>query len=66
MRWLKPVLSSRVAELRARRTIKEGLPRMDEEVARLGRSASARVTVPADAAGATAAAGKSPSEAHGA
>jgi NAD(P)-dependent dehydrogenase (short-subunit alcohol dehydrogenase family) len=54
LRWLKPALSSRVAETRARRTTKEGLPRMDEEVARLGRTASARVTLGADGGGATA------------
>jgi NAD(P)-dependent dehydrogenase (short-subunit alcohol dehydrogenase family) len=56
LRWLKPALSSGVAEMQARRGIKESLPRMDEEVARLGRSASARVTVPADGGGAPAAA----------
>jgi NAD(P)-dependent dehydrogenase (short-subunit alcohol dehydrogenase family) len=49
LRWLKPALSSRMAEAGARRTTGEGLPRTDEEVARLGRSASARVTVPASA-----------------
>jgi NAD(P)-dependent dehydrogenase (short-subunit alcohol dehydrogenase family) len=56
LRWLRPALSSRVAEMRARHTMREGLPRMDEEVARLGRSASARVIVPDDGGGATAAA----------
>ena len=47
MRWLKPVVSSRVAELLARRDARRTVPLMDEEVARLGRSASARVTAPA-------------------
>jgi NAD(P)-dependent dehydrogenase (short-subunit alcohol dehydrogenase family) len=66
LRWLKPALSSGLAEMRARRTMKERLPPMDEEVARLGRSASARVTVPADRGGAIAGAAKSPPEAQGA
>jgi NAD(P)-dependent dehydrogenase (short-subunit alcohol dehydrogenase family) len=56
LRWLKPALNSRAAESLARRTIRQDLPRADEEVARLGRSASARVSVPADPGGATAAA----------
>jgi NAD(P)-dependent dehydrogenase (short-subunit alcohol dehydrogenase family) len=61
LRWLKPALNSGLAEMQARRTIKENLPRMDEEVERLGRSASARVTVPADGGGARAgAAGSRP------
>jgi NAD(P)-dependent dehydrogenase (short-subunit alcohol dehydrogenase family) len=46
LRWLKPALTSRVFELAAMREAKRTLPLMDEEVARLGRSASARVTVP--------------------
>jgi NAD(P)-dependent dehydrogenase (short-subunit alcohol dehydrogenase family) len=46
LRWLKPILTSRLGELLSRRDAKRILPRMDEEVARLGRSASARVTVP--------------------
>jgi NAD(P)-dependent dehydrogenase (short-subunit alcohol dehydrogenase family) len=68
LRWLKPAFSSGVAETRARRTTKEGLPRTDEEVARLGRSASARVSVPADGrrGDAVAGAAESPSEAQGA
>lgn len=44
--WLKPILSSRLGE---RETLKHApalLPKMDEEVARLGRSTSARNTVP--------------------
>jgi NAD(P)-dependent dehydrogenase (short-subunit alcohol dehydrogenase family) len=51
LRWLKPVLSSRLAELQARRESKRTVPLMDEEVARLGRSASARVSVPGAATG---------------
>jgi hypothetical protein len=41
-RWLKPVLTSRLSELQAKR-VERRLPLMDEEVARLGRSASDRV-----------------------
>jgi NAD(P)-dependent dehydrogenase (short-subunit alcohol dehydrogenase family) len=44
LRWLKPVLSSRAMELLSRRDTRRTLPLMDDEVARLGRSASARVT----------------------
>lgn len=44
LRWLKPALTSRLMELMGRREAKRILPLMDEEVARLGRSASARVT----------------------
>jgi NAD(P)-dependent dehydrogenase (short-subunit alcohol dehydrogenase family) len=51
LRWLKPVLTSRVADLSARRNVKRMLPLMDEEVARLGRSASARVSIPSMAHG---------------
>jgi NAD(P)-dependent dehydrogenase (short-subunit alcohol dehydrogenase family) len=51
LRWLKPVLTSRLAALQARRDSKRILPLMDEEVARLGRSASARVAVPGAAHG---------------
>lgn len=46
LRWLKPALTSRLAALQARRDVRRILPLMDEEVARLGRSASARVSVP--------------------
>ncbi len=46
LRWMKPLLSSRLFELVSRRDAKRTLPLMDEEVARLGRSASDRVTVP--------------------
>jgi NAD(P)-dependent dehydrogenase (short-subunit alcohol dehydrogenase family) len=51
LRWLKPALTSRLAELRARRDATRTLPLMDAEVARLGRSASARVVVPNTARG---------------
>jgi NAD(P)-dependent dehydrogenase (short-subunit alcohol dehydrogenase family) len=40
-RWLKPVLSTEVGELPIRKTTAELLPRMDAEVAALGRSTSA-------------------------
>jgi NAD(P)-dependent dehydrogenase (short-subunit alcohol dehydrogenase family) len=50
LRWLKPVLSSRVAERQTGRDAKRIVPLMDEEVVRLGRSASARVSVPGDGA----------------
>ena len=40
-RWLKPVLSTRVGELPIRKTAAELMPRMDAEVAALGRSTSA-------------------------
>jgi NAD(P)-dependent dehydrogenase (short-subunit alcohol dehydrogenase family) len=49
LRWLKPALSSRLFELLSRRDAKRTVPLMDEEVERLGRSASARVHVPAGA-----------------
>ena len=52
MRWLKPVLTSRLAARQSARDAERLLPLMDEEVARLGRSASARVSMP-DAAGDT-------------
>jgi NAD(P)-dependent dehydrogenase (short-subunit alcohol dehydrogenase family) len=45
-RWLKPVMTSRLVARLTRRDAKRIVPLMDEEVARLGRSASARVTVP--------------------
>jgi hypothetical protein len=41
VRWLKPVLSNVVGELPIRSTTAESLPRMDAEVAALGRSTSA-------------------------
>lgn len=40
-RWLKPVLSTRLGEFPIRRTVAELMPRMDAEVAALGRSTSA-------------------------
>ncbi len=46
LRWLKPILTSRPMELLSRRDSRHILPLMDDEVARLGRSASARVTLP--------------------
>jgi len=49
-RWLKPLLTSKPMALLSRRDAKRILPLMDEEVARLGRSASARVMVPDAAA----------------
>ncbi|MCH5644787.1 MULTISPECIES: SDR family oxidoreductase [unclassified Gordonia (in: high G+C Gram-positive bacteria)] len=42
LRWIKPVLTSRVAENATRAASTEILPRMDAEVAALGRSTSAR------------------------
>lgn len=45
LRWLKPVLTSGLFALLARRDAKRIMPLMDEEVARLGRSASARVRI---------------------
>ena len=40
-RWLKPLLSTPVGENAVAKTANELLPRMDEEVAALGRSTSA-------------------------
>jgi NAD(P)-dependent dehydrogenase (short-subunit alcohol dehydrogenase family) len=51
LRWLKPLLSSRVMELLGRRDSRRIVPLMDEEVARLGRSASARVSATGAAPG---------------
>jgi NAD(P)-dependent dehydrogenase (short-subunit alcohol dehydrogenase family) len=45
-RWLKPLLTSKLLALLNRRDAKRIVSQMDEEVARLGRSASARVVVP--------------------
>ncbi|KUH99944.1 SDR family oxidoreductase [Mycobacterium sp. IS-3022] len=42
LRWLKPVLSTRVGESTTLRSVPELIPRMDAEVAALGRSMSAR------------------------
>ena len=44
LRWLKPVLTSRLAELQGRREVGQLLPLMDDEVTRLGRSTSSRTT----------------------
>jgi NAD(P)-dependent dehydrogenase (short-subunit alcohol dehydrogenase family) len=41
LRWLKPVLSTRVGEMPVRKLAAELMPRMDAEVAALGRSTSA-------------------------
>ena len=41
MRWLKPVMSTRLGEAPVRRFVPDLLPRMDAEVAALGRSTSA-------------------------
>jgi NAD(P)-dependent dehydrogenase (short-subunit alcohol dehydrogenase family) len=43
LRWLKPVLTSTVGELQIRPSAKRIVPLMDEQVARLGRSVSARL-----------------------
>ena len=42
MRWLKPLLASRLGDLASGRQVAELLPKMDAEVAALGRSLSAR------------------------
>jgi NAD(P)-dependent dehydrogenase (short-subunit alcohol dehydrogenase family) len=42
IRWLRPLLSSRVGESQTLKSIPDLLPRMDAEVAALGRSMSAR------------------------
>ncbi|PQM48188.1 hypothetical protein C1Y40_01595 [Mycobacterium talmoniae] len=41
LRWLKPILSSPLGEAPVRRFVPDLLPRMDAEVAALGRSSSA-------------------------
>ena len=46
LRWLKPVLTSRFAARQGMSDAEQNLAQMDEEVARLGRSASERVSVP--------------------
>jgi NAD(P)-dependent dehydrogenase (short-subunit alcohol dehydrogenase family) len=53
IRWLKPIVTSRLAARQAARDAQRLLPLMDEEVQRLGRSASARVSVPDSAADTT-------------
>jgi hypothetical protein len=42
LRWLKPVLSTRVGEIPVRAMVPDILPRMDAEVAALGRWTSER------------------------
>ncbi len=44
LRWLKPVLTSTVCELQLRGTARRIVPLMDAQVARLGRSLSARLS----------------------
>ena len=51
LRWVKPVLTSKLFDLMSRRDAKRQLPLMDQEVARLGRSASARVSLSGDSHG---------------
>ena len=41
LRWFKPVMSTRLGEAPVRRFVPDVLPRMDAEVAALGRSTSA-------------------------
>jgi NAD(P)-dependent dehydrogenase (short-subunit alcohol dehydrogenase family) len=48
MGWLKPVITSRLGERRARRHAGRLLPEIDAEVIRMGRSTSARYSTPAD------------------
>jgi len=43
LRWLKPLLSTRVGEGQVAKFVPESLPRMDAEVAALGRSMSSRI-----------------------
>jgi hypothetical protein len=42
MRWLKPLMSTRVGESTVLKSVPELIPQMDAEVAALGRSMSAR------------------------
>ncbi|HWI74549.1 MAG TPA: short-chain dehydrogenase, partial [Baekduia sp.] len=42
IRWLKPLLTTRVAEIETSRRAAEIVPLMDQEVLALGRSTSAR------------------------
>jgi len=42
MRWLKPLLTTRLGEATTRKSVPELLPQMDAEVEALGRSLSAR------------------------
>jgi NAD(P)-dependent dehydrogenase (short-subunit alcohol dehydrogenase family) len=48
LRWAKPILTSKLFDRLSRRDVKRQLPLMDQEVASLGRSASARVRLPGD------------------
>ena len=48
MGWLKPVITSRLGEREVRRHGGRLLPEIDAEVARMGRSTSARYSTPAD------------------
>jgi hypothetical protein len=41
-RWLKPLLTTSAGEAQLAKTVPELLPRMDAEIAALGRSMSAR------------------------
>ena len=45
LRWIRPLLATRMVEARAAKTASELLPKMDVEVAALGRSMSARTEV---------------------
>jgi NAD(P)-dependent dehydrogenase (short-subunit alcohol dehydrogenase family) len=60
LRWAKPALTSRLFDLLSRRDTKRQLPEMDQEVVRLGRSASARVRLSSDSHGEVADAGAAP------
>jgi NAD(P)-dependent dehydrogenase (short-subunit alcohol dehydrogenase family) len=51
LRWGKPLLTSKLFDLMSRRDAKRQLPMMDQEVERLGRSASARVRLSGDSHG---------------
>jgi NAD(P)-dependent dehydrogenase (short-subunit alcohol dehydrogenase family) len=62
LRWGKPLLTSKLFDLMSRRDAKRQLPVMDQEVVRLGRSASARVGLSGDSHGEVA----EPTEGHAA
>jgi NAD(P)-dependent dehydrogenase (short-subunit alcohol dehydrogenase family) len=51
LRWSKPALTSKLFDLVSRRDVKRQLALMDQEVARLGRSASARVRLSGESHG---------------
>ncbi len=42
LRWIRPLLATRMVEAQTAKTARELLPKMDAEVAALGRSMSAR------------------------